>query len=147
MAELRRIVLVEDSQYDAELIVAALAETGFANDVEIVRDGAALESLLQLERSKLSADGGPAAVLLDLRLPESDIFQVLAQIKNDRMLRSLPLVMLASSREEQELARSYGSEIGAFVDKPVDFREFVKSIRQVGVLLGLIEQQPSPDLI
>ena len=139
MAELRRIVLVEDNQYDAELIVAALAENGFAHTIEIVRDGAALESLLQRARSEPPAEGSLAGVLLDLHLPRSDGLEILGLIRKDRALRSIPVVMLASSQEEQELAKSYGPEVSGFVEKPVDFQQFVSAIKQVGLLLGLID--------
>jgi CheY-like chemotaxis protein len=139
MAELRRILLVEDSQYDAELIVAALAENGFAHTIEIVRDGAALESFLQRTRSDLPAEGNLVGVLLDLHLPRSDSLEILTVIRKDRALRSIPVVMLASSREEQELAMSYGPVVSGFVEKPVDFQQFVRAIKQVGLLLGLID--------
>ena len=147
MAELRRILLVEDSQYDAELIVAALAENGLANEVEIARDGAeALEYLLHRGRSELT-DGNPAVVLLDLHLPKMDGLEVLERIKNDPAMRSIPVVMLTSSREEQDLVKSYGLGVNAYVVKPVDFQEFVKAIKQVGLFWGLINQPPPRDSI
>ena len=148
MAELRRILLVEDSQYDAELIVAALAENGLANEVEIVRDGVeALEYLLHRGRFELTAEGNPALVLLDLHLPKMDGLQVLEQIKNHPGLRSIPVVMLTSSREEQDMVKSYGLGVNAYVVKPVDFQEFVKAIKQVGLFWGLINQPPPRNAI
>jgi CheY-like chemotaxis protein len=143
MAELRRILLVEDSQYDAELIVAALAENGLANEVEIVRDGAeALEYLLHRGRSEHPTEGNPAVVLLDLHLPKVDGLEVLERIKNDPALKTIPVVMLTSSREEQDLVKSYGLGVNSYVIKPVDFQEFVRAIKQVGLFWGFINQPP-----
>jgi len=119
--------------------VAALAENGIPNEVEIVQDGAAaLDYLLQAERS----EGNPAVVLLDLHLPRIDGFEVLKRIKNDPELKSIPVVMLTSSREEQDLVKSYGLGVNSYVFKPVDFQEFVNAIKQVGVFWGLINQPP-----
>lgn len=143
MAELRRILLVEDSQYDAELIVAALAESGLEHEVEIVRDGvAALEYLQQRQRSEQPGGGNPAVVLLDLHLPKMDGLEVLERIKNDPALKSIPVVMLTSSREEQDLMKSYGLGVNSYVVKPVDFQEFAKAVRQVGLFWGLTNQPP-----
>jgi CheY-like chemotaxis protein len=143
MADLRRILLVEDNQYDAELIVAALAKSGIANEVEIVRDGAeALEYLLLPGRSELAAEGNPAVVLLDLHLPKMDGLEVLERIKKDPALKSIPVVMLTSSCEEQDLVRSYDLGVNSYVVKPVDFQEFVKAVKQVGLFWGLINEPP-----
>ena len=143
MAELRRILLVEDSQYDAELIVAALAENGLANDVEVIRDGAeALEYLRHRCGSEPTTAGNPAVVLLDLHLPKMDGLEVLERIKTDPALKSIPVVMLTSSREEQDLVKSYGLGVNSYVVKPVDFQEFVTAIKQVGLFWGLINHPP-----
>jgi CheY-like chemotaxis protein len=143
MAELRRILLVEDNQYDAELIVAALAKSGIANEVEIVRDGVeALEYLLHPGGSGLTAEGNPAVVLLDLHLPKMDGLELLERIKKDPALKSIPVVMLTSSCEEKDLLKSYDLGVNSYVVKPVDFQEFVKAVKQVGLFWGLINRPP-----
>jgi CheY-like chemotaxis protein len=148
MVKLRRILLVEDSQYDAELIVEALAENGLANEVEIVRDGVeALDYLLHRGKFELTADGNPALVLLDLHLPKLDGLEVLERIKNDPGLRSIPVVMLTSSRAEQDMVKSYGLGVNAYVVKPVDFQEFAMAVKQVGLFWGLINQPPPGNAI
>ena len=81
-------------------------------------------------------------VLLDLHLPKMDGLEVLERIKNDPALKSIPVVMLTSSREEQDLVKSYGLGVNSYVVKPVDFQEFEKAIRQVGLFWGLINQPP-----
>ena len=148
MEEIRRILLVEDNQYDAELIVAALAENGFGNDVKIVRDGAAaIEFLLRGEKAELPGEGNPSVVLLDLHLPKMDGLEVLERIKNDPALKSIPVVMLTSSREERDLVKSYGLGVNAYVVKPVDFQEFVTAIKQVALFWGSINQPPPRNAI
>src|SRR3954451_10542228 len=102
MAELKPILLVEDSPNDVELTLAALEENHLANEVVVVRDGAeALDYLFRRGVFKMRAPGNPAVVLLDLKLPKVDGMQVLRTLKGDGDLRSVPVVMLTSSREEQ----------------------------------------------
>src|SRR3954447_10331248 len=100
MAELKPILLVEDSPNDVELTLAALAENHLANEVVVVRDGEeALDYLYQRGRFRLREAGQPAVVLLDLKLPKVDGLEVLAQVKADADLKMMPVVMLTSSRE------------------------------------------------
>jgi CheY-like chemotaxis protein len=143
LAELKRILLAEDSPNDVELTLAALAENHLANEVIVVRDGEeALDYLYRRGLFKLRTEGHPAVVLLDLKLPKVDGLEVLEQLKKDPELKQVPVVMLTSSREEQDLVRSYNLGVNAYVVKPMDFHEFVNSIKEVGLFWAIINQPP-----
>ncbi|HEX8552388.1 MAG TPA: response regulator [Abditibacteriaceae bacterium] len=143
MAEIKRILLVEDSQNDVELTLSALAENRLANEVVVARDGEeALDYLYRRGIWKLRTEGNPAVVLLDLKLPKVDGLEVLQCLKNDPSLRSVPVVMLTSSNEEQDLVRSYDLGVNAYVVKPVGFSGFVEALREVGVFWAVINQPP-----
>ncbi len=147
MSELKRILLVEDSANDIELILAALAENKLANEVVVVRDGEeALDYLYRRGIFQLRMEGHPVVVLLDLKLPKIDGLEVLAQLKSDPELRVVPVVMLTSSREEQDLIRSYNLGTNAYVVKPVDFHEFVDAIKNMGLFWAVVNQPPSRSL-
>jgi CheY-like chemotaxis protein len=143
MAELKPILLVEDSPNDVELTLAALAENHLANEVVVVRDGAeALDYLHRRGIFKLRAKGNPAVVLLDLKLPKVDGLEVLEQLKKDAELQAIPVVMLTSSREEQDLTRSYKLGVNAYVVKPVEFAHFADSIKELGLFWAVINEPP-----
>ncbi len=143
MRDLRPILLVEDSLKDAELTMTALARCQLLNEVTHVRDGVeALEYLRCEGRFAGLNHGGPVVVLLDLKLPKLDGLQVLEQVRGDRHLSSTPIVMLTSSREEQDLVRSYELGVNAFVVKPVDFNEFFEAIQGLGMFWGITNQPP-----
>lgn len=148
MAELKPILLVEDNPKDIELTLAALADNRLANEVIVVRDGEeALDYLFRRGIFKLRAAGNPAVVLLDLKLPKVDGLEVLEQIKTDAMLRTVPVVMLTSSREEPDLSRSYKMGVNAYVVKPVDFAEFTQAIREIGLFWAVINQPPPGSVV
>jgi CheY-like chemotaxis protein len=143
MTELKRILLVEDSANDVALTLAAFDEVNLANDVVVTRDGQ--EALDYLRKSGVYAgrpDGHPAVVLLDLKLPKVDGLEVLAALKADDALRAIPVVMLTSSREETDLARSYRLGVNAYVVKPVSFADFVRALRDLGLFWGVINEPP-----
>ena len=143
MRDLRTILLVEDNPNDAELTMAALARCQLLNDVTHVRDGVeALEYLRCQGRYEGAMHGGPVVVLLDLKLPKLNGLEVLKEIRTDRALSSTPVVMLTSSREEQDLIRSYELGVNAFVVKPVDFKEFLEAIQGLGMFWGITNQPP-----
>ena len=145
MRDLRPILLVEDSPKDAELTMAALSRCQLLNEVVHVRDGA--EALDYLRRQGAFSEvhhGGPVVVLLDLKLPKVNGLEVLEEVRRDDALRSTPIVMLTSSREEQDLLRSYKLGVNAFVVKPVDFKEFFEAIQGLGVFWGITNQPPPP---
>ena len=143
MSELKRILLVEDSANDIELTLGALEENHLANEVVVVRDGAeALDFLFRRGVFKLRKNGNPAVVLLDLKLPRVDGLEVLKQLKTDPALRTIPVVMLTSSREERDLVTSYNLGVNAYVVKPVDFQAFVAALRELGLFWAVINQPP-----
>jgi len=143
MADLRPILLVEDNLKDIELTLAALAKCQLANDIVVARDGAeALDYLYSRGQYQDRLPGDPAVVLLDLKLPKVDGLEVLAKIKSDELTRSVPVVMLTSSREESDLVRSYELGVNAFVVKPVDFNAFFEAIQDLGMFWGVLNETP-----
>src|SRR5580704_3293374 len=143
MIPLKRILLVEDSPRDAELILEALSDHQLANEVVHVRDGAeALDYLYRRGPFDGRSDGQPALMLLDLKLPKVDGLEVLRQIKSDAALKMIPIVMMTSSREEQDLLDSYQLGVNAYVVKPMRFQDFVEAVRQVGAFWGVINEVP-----
>jgi CheY-like chemotaxis protein len=144
IAAVQRILLLEDNANDIELTLAALGEHHLANEVVVVRDGEeALDYLYRRGVFKLREEGAPVVVLLDLKLPKLDGLEVLARVKADPDLKVLPVVMLTSSHEEQDLVRSYHLGVNAYVVKPVDFQEFVAVMKEVGLFWAVVNQ-PAP---
>lgn len=143
MSELKRILLVEDNPNDIELTLAALADNHLANEVVVARDGAeALDYLFRRGIFKMRSAGNPAVILLDIKLPKVDGLEVLRQLKSDAALRTVPVVMLTSSREEPDLLRSYDLGVNAYVVKPVDFNDFVGALNKLGMFWAVINQPP-----
>jgi len=143
LPELRPILLVEDSPRDLELTLAALEKCQLANEIIIARDGAeAIDYLFATGAHEGRPDGDPTVVLLDLKLPKIDGLEVLERVKGDERLRHIPMVMLTSSREEQDLVKSYELGVNAFVVKPVEFNEFFKAIQDLGVFWALLNEPP-----
>ena len=143
MSDLKRILLAEDNPNDVELTLTALAEHNLANEVVVVRDGAeALDYLYRRGEFRLRQQENPAVVLLDLKMPKVDGLEVLRKIKGDPALKSIPVVVLTSSREEKDLVTSYDLGVNAFVVKPVDFREFVDAVKQLAVFWAVVNEVP-----
>ena len=143
MKDLRPILLVEDSMKDAELTMAALARCQLLNPVVHVRDGQeALDYLRSHGPYAGALHGGPVVVLLDLKLPKLNGLEVLAEIRGDALLKSTPVVMLTSSRQERDLVQSYDSGVNAFVVKPIDFNEFLEAVQELGMFWGVTNQPP-----
>ncbi|GAB3465975.1 response regulator [Massilia terrae] len=140
---LKPILLVEDNPHDLELTLIALSKSQLANEVVIARDGAeALDYLHRRGQFKDRIQGSPAVVLLDLKLPKVDGLEVLKEIRTSPNLRSQPVVMLTSSREEQDLVRSYELGVNAYVVKPVDFTEFLRAIADLGIFWAVLNEPP-----
>ena len=143
MNSLKSILLAEDNPKDVELTLAALEEHNLANEVVVVGDGAeALDYLHCRGKFTLRSRGNPAVVLLDLKMPKVDGLEVLRTIKADDELKTLPVVILTSSREESDLVESYRLGVNAFVVKPVDFQQFVSAVSQVGAFWAIINEPP-----
>lgn len=143
MNDLRRILLAEDNPNDVELTLEALSHHNIINEVDVVNDGAeALDYLYRRNKYEGRRNGDPAVVLLDLKMPKVDGLEVLKAIKSDPRLKSIPVVILTSSREETDLIKSYEIGVNAFVVKPVNFTQFVESVRLVGMFWALINEPP-----
>jgi CheY-like chemotaxis protein len=144
MTDIRKIVVAEDNANDAELTMAALRENRLRNELVLVRDGAqALDYLYRRNQYANRRDGDPALVVLDLKMPKVDGIEVLRQVKSDAALKHIPVVILTSSREEQDLVRSYDLGVNAYVVKPVVFTEFVTAVKLLGGFWAVVNE-PSP---
>jgi len=131
---LKPILLVEDDKRDLELTLVALERSQLANDVVVVRDGAmALQYLNRQGEHADRPEGNPAVILLDLKLPKVNGLEVLRSVRSTEGLRSIPVVMLTSSHEESDLVKSYELGVNAYVVKPVEFKQFVGAIADLGV--------------
>jgi CheY-like chemotaxis protein len=143
VADVKRILLAEDSAKDVELTLAALEEHHLLNEVIVVPDGAeALDYLYRRGKHATRPDVNPAVVLLDLKMPRVDGLEVLQAIKSDPQLKAIPVVMLTSSREEQDLVKSYELGVNAYVVKPVNFQDFIRAVKELGVFWAVINQPP-----
>ena len=142
--ELKRILLAEDNANDVELTVAALKANRLANEVVVVRDGVqALDYLYRRAEFASREPGLPAVVLLDLKMPKMDGLEVLRVIKADPAMRGVPIVVLTSSREEQDLVRSYDLGVNAYVVKPVAFEAFVEAVKTLGGFWAVLNEVPN----
>jgi len=139
----KRILLVEDSDQDAQLTLRALAAHHLANEVLHLHDGA--EALDYLSRRGEFADrmqGNPAVVLLDLKMPKVDGLEVLRHIKDDPALGMIPVVLMTSSREDRDLLAAYRLGVNAYVVKPVKFADFIDAVKQVGAFWAILNEPP-----
>ncbi len=136
------IILVEDNRDDEELALLALQQNNLGNEITVLRDGAeALEYLLGPNRPLTQ----PRLILLDLKLPKIDGLEVLRRLKLDERTRAIPVVMLTSSREERDLVESYRLGVNSYIVKPVDFDQFLQSVRQIGMYWLVLNEQPSKE--
>jgi CheY-like chemotaxis protein len=143
MNELKRILLVEDSSNDVELTMDALAEIHLANEIKWLKDGEEVLDYLHLRGIYSGREPvNPILILLDLKLPKVDGVQVLQDIRNDPRLRTIPVVVLTSSREESDLASCYANGANAYVVKPVNFAEFMEAVKAMGVFWAAINEPP-----
>jgi CheY-like chemotaxis protein len=143
MPPLKRILLAEDSPQDVEMTLNAMEEFHLANEVTVVSDGAeALDYLYNRGKHANHPNGLPVVVLLDLKMPKVDGLEVLRQMKSDPELKRIPVVMMTSSREEQDVVRSYELGVNAYVVKPVDFHQFMDSVRKLSCFWALINEPP-----
>ncbi|HEY3318614.1 MAG TPA: response regulator [Coriobacteriia bacterium] len=138
------ILLVEDNRDDEELTLQALKKGNVANSVVVARDGREALDYLFGEGSYAGRDKPetPATILLDLKLPRVDGLEVLRRIREDDRTRLLPVVVLTSSKEEQDVVTSYHLGANSYVRKPVDFIEFVDAVRQLGLYWLVLNEAP-----
>ncbi len=142
----KTILLVEDNPDDEALTLRALKKNNILNPVTIVRDGAeALDYLFcQGVYAGRDASRQPAVTLLDLKLPKVDGLEVLKRLRADQRTRLLPVVILTSSKEEQDLVSGYSLGANSYIRKPVDFTQFMEAIRQVGLYWLMMNEPPPP---
>ena len=145
MSSDRIILLVEDNPRDEELTLRALKKSNVLNPVVVVRDGVeALDYLFARgAHASRDRDAMPQVILLDLKLPKIDGLEVLRAVRANEFTRLLPIVVLTSSVEEQDLIRSYSLGANSYVRKPVDFVQFIEAVRQLG-LYWLILNETAP---
>ena len=140
---IKHILLAEDNPNDVELTLAALAEQGLANHIVVVHDGAeAMEYLLCQGAYADRISGDPSVILLDLKMPRMDGLDVLRAMENVPQLKLIPVVILTSSREEADLVNSYQHGANAYVVKPIQFGEFMKAVRALGMFWALLNEPP-----
>lgn len=143
MNPLRHILLADDNPRDVELTLTALADHRLANEVIVVHDGTqALDYLYHRGAYATRPPGLPAVVLLDLKMPKINGLEVLRTLKGDPQLRTLPVVVLTSSREAPDLAECYRLGANAYVVKPVEFTNFVAAVKQVGAFWAILNEPP-----
>ena len=146
MSAIRTILLAEDSPADAEMAIDALRDANLANPIVHVEDGVeALDYLLQRGAHAGREDGLPAVLLLDIKMPRMDGLEVLKHIRSHDKLKKLPVVILSSSREESDLARSWDLGVNAYVVKPVDIDQFFQAVKTLGTFWAVINETPVGD--
>jgi CheY-like chemotaxis protein len=140
---IKNMLLVEDDLRDVELTLTALAEHHLANRVAVVHDGAeALDYLYCRGKFAGRTTGNPVVVLLDNKMPKVSGLEVLKTMKADEQLRTIPVVILTSSRETPDLIEFYKHGVNAYVVKPVDFGEFMKAVKRLGVFWAAVNEPP-----
>ncbi len=144
MADKKTILLVEDNPDDEALTLRALKKNNIKNDLVIARDGAEALDYLFATGAYAGRDTAemPQVVLLDLNLPKIDGLEVLRRIRADTRTKRLPVVVLTSSKEEQDIVTSYDIGANSYVRKPVDFNQFAEGIRQLGLYWLVLNEAP-----
>ena len=143
MSQIRSILLAEDSPADAEMAIDALRDANLVNPIVHVHDGADCMDFLMARGNYEGRSGGdPAVLLLDIKMPRMDGLEVLQQLRAHERLRRIPVVMLTSSREESDLARSWDLGVNAYVVKPVDVDQFFLAVKTLGKFWAVFNEVP-----
>lgn len=143
--EIKTILLVEDNEQDAELIIEALSQINIAKRIVAVGDGVeAIQYLRYDGEFKTRAKRHPDVILLDIKMPRMDGIELLEAIRKDDELRSIPVVMLSSSREDTDLKRCYEFGVNAFVVKPLEFTQFMETVKSTGIFWTVLNERPAP---
>ncbi|MGA7438435.1 MAG: response regulator [Luteibacter sp.] len=144
--DIRTILLVEDSPADAEMAMDALREANLANPVVHVEDGVdCMDWLNRRGRYADRAESDPAVILLDIKMPRKDGLEVLKELRTDERWKRVPVVILSSSREESDLARSWDLGVNAYVLKPVDAQQFFTAVQTLGHFWAVLNQRPESE--
>ncbi len=140
------ILIVEDTPEDLELALRALRKANLANQIQIARDGAEAVDFIFGEGAHLGRqlENGPKVILLDLKLPKIDGMEVLRRIKSDPRTKSIPVVVLTSSKEQKDVVESYQLGVNSYIVKPVNFEGFAKAVQDLGMYWVLLNQPPQP---
>ena len=143
MEKINTILLVEDNPLDAELTLEALKEPAIAENIVLLRDGVeALDYLFCREKYADRLPKNPGLILLDLKMPKLNGLEVLRTIKGTEKLKSIPVIMLTSSKETPDLKESYRLGVNAYVVKPVDYEQFANEVKTLGLFWGKVNKKP-----
>ncbi len=146
MTDRGRILYAEDDDKDVELTLAALEQHNRANEVVVVHDGGeALDYLYRRGQFASRTGVDPVVVLLDLKMPKIDGLEVLREMKSDDRLKTIPVVVLTSSREQRDVVESYRLGVNAYVAKPVGFQEFIDAVKTLGLFWAILNEAPPSD--
>ena len=138
------ILLIEDNPDDVELTLYAFKKNNIANPVEVVRDGQeALDYLFYKGKYSNSTHPLPGLILLDLKLPKVDGIEILKKVKHDRRLKLIPVIVITSSEEDRDVIESYDLGVNSYIRKPVDFDQFVETVKHIGLYWLLMNEPPA----
>ena len=144
MTNIVEILLVEDSPMDLELTLRALEKAKVANHIQVARDGAEALEFIFCEGAHAGRriEDAPKVILLDLKLPKVDGLEVLQRIKGDPRTKSIPVVVLTSSKEQRDIVESYKLGVNSYIVKPVNFERFAEAVQELGFYWLLLNQPP-----
>lgn len=141
--EIKRILIVDDSQNDVELTKSVLIQNNLANEIIVAEDGEEALDYLYKRGKFINEKSNPAIILLDMKMPKMNGIEVLKIIRNDRQFSAIPIIILTSSREERDLVESYKYGANSYVVKPVDITQFINAIKSLGHYWIVVNQQPN----
>jgi CheY-like chemotaxis protein len=141
-AEVKKILIVDDSPKDVELAIAALSEKNLANEVVVAEDGLEALDCLYRRGKFINESSDPAVILLDIKMPKMNGIEVLQHIRSEPKFKWIPVIMVTSSREEKDLVESYKLGANSYVVKPVDIAQFIDAIKVLGQYWAVINQPP-----
>lgn len=141
------ILIVEDTPQDLELTLRALRKSNLANNIHVARDGAEAVEFIFCEgpHARRNIEDAPKVILLDLKLPKIDGIEVLRRVKSDPRTKSIPVVVLTSSKEQKDVVESYQLGVNSYIVKPVGFEGFASSVGELGLYWLLLNQPPKID--